>query len=62
MELHNFLIKLIQTDALDLSTIKNLILDSKTRPELFDCLIRNYKLYETLLQIKNDMDCCVEGS
>lgn len=61
MYLHEFLIKLIQSDSIDLNTIKTLVLDPKTKPELFECLIRNYKLYETLLQIRDDMDICTEG-
>jgi len=61
MYLHEFLIKLIQSDSIDLNTIKTLVLDPKTKHELFECLIRNYKLYETLLQIRDDMDICTEG-
>ena len=60
MYLHEFLIKLIQSDSIDINTIKTLVLDPKTKPELFECLIRNYKLYETLLQIRDDMDICVQ--
>jgi len=61
MQLHDFLVKLIQTDSIDLETIKNLVLDPLTKPELFDCLITNYKLYETLLHIKNEMGINNEG-
>ena len=61
MKLHEFIIKLIQTESLDLKTIKHIILDPLTKPELFDCLITNYKLYETLLHIKNEMGINNEG-
>ena len=61
MLLHDFLIKLIQSDSIDLKTIKKIVLDPDTKPELYDCLLRNYKLYETLLQIRDGMDLCPEG-
>ena len=59
--LHDFLIKLIQTDSLDLKTIKFMILDPVTKKDLFDCLLKNYSLYETLLKIKNEVDSGREG-
>ena len=59
--LHDFIIKLIQTDSLDLKTIKLMVLDPVTKKDLFHCLLKNYSLYETLLEIKNEMDCNHEG-
>jgi len=59
--LHDFIIKLIQTDSLDLKTIKLMVLDPVTKKDLFNCLLKNYSLYETLLEIKNEMDCDREG-
>ena len=61
MELHEFLLMLIRTDSLDLHLIKKLVLDSGTRPELVKCILTNYRIYETLLEIKNGMDLCHEG-
>ena len=56
MHLHDFLIKLIQSDSIDLQTIKSMVLNPNTKPELYNCLLENYKLYETLLQIRDGMD------
>ena len=61
VHLHSFVLKLIQTDTLDLKTIKMIILDPETKKDLFECLLKNYSVYETLLQIKNEMDCDHEG-
>jgi len=61
MDLHEFLIMLIRTESLDLHLIKKLVLDSGTRPELVKCILTNYRIYETLLEIKNGMDLCHEG-
>ena len=61
VHLHDFILKLIQTESLDLKTIKQIILDPVTKKDLFHCLLKNYSLYETLLEIKNEMDCNHEG-
>ena len=61
VHLHTFVLKLIQTDTLDLKTIKMIILDPVTKKDLFHCLLKNYSLYEALLEIKNEMDCNHEG-
>jgi len=61
VHLHTFVLKLIQTDTLDLKTIKMIILDPVTKKDLFECLLKNYSVYETLLQIKNEMDYDHEG-
>ena len=61
VHLHTFVLKLIQTDTLDLKTIKMIILDPETKKDLFECLLKNYSVYETLLKIKNEVDYDPEG-
>ena len=56
MNLHNFILQLIQTDSLDLSDIKKMIIDPNTKQELLTTLLNNYSSYETLIRIKNGMD------
>ena len=55
MELHDFLLKLIQTDSLTFPDIRRLILDPSTKSELLNTLLKNYETYEKLLRIKNEM-------
>jgi len=56
MELHDFLLKLIQTDSLQLRDIRRMVLDPHTKDELLSTLLKNYDLYEKLIRIKNEMD------
>ena len=56
MNLHNFILQLIQTDSLDLTDIKRMIVDPNTKEELLTTLLKNYESYETLIRIKNGMD------
>ena len=56
MDLHNFIIQLIQSNALTLSKIKSLILDPNITEQLQKCLLKNYECYEVLLRIKDEMD------
>ena len=56
MNLHNFILQLIQTDSLDLTDIKRMIVDPNTKDELLTTLLKNYSSYETLIRIKNGMD------
>jgi hypothetical protein len=56
MDLHQFLIQLIQTDSLDLPQINSIIKNPSSRTELVHTLLTNYDLYEKLIKIKNGMD------
>jgi len=56
MELHDFLIKLIQTDSLQLKDIRRMVLDPHTKDELLATLLEHYDTYEKLIRIKNAMD------
>ena len=56
MNLHNFIIQLIQSDSLNLTDIKKMIIDPRTKEELLTTLLVNYAAYETLIRIKNGMD------
>jgi len=59
--LHEFIIQLIQSGSLTLTQIKRFVVDRNTVVDLRTVLLKNYKLYELLLEIKNGnatMDLC----
>ena len=56
MNLHIFILQLIQSDSLDLTDIKKMIIDPRTKEDLLTTLLANYVAYETLIRIKNGMD------
>jgi len=55
MDLHNFLLKLIQADSLELHDIHKMVLDPHTQTELLKTLLENYETYSIMLKIKNAM-------
>ena len=61
MKLHNFIIQLIQSNAIDLAKLKSLILNPNINEELQTCLLKNYECYELLLRIKDGMDLGWQG-
>ena len=56
MDLHDFLITLIQTESLDLAQIHQILKNPKSKTELVRTLLTHYDLYEKLIKIKNGMD------
>jgi len=56
MDLHEFLITLIQSDSLDLHQINSIIKSPSSKTSLVHTLLTHYDLYEKLIKIKNGMD------